>query len=79
MPVIVKSFAAVVLFAEVVKKTVFEPSSFLVVHVFVLAMNAGVTVDRIRRAVPIHPTVSELLPTLLEGLKPLPAQASRSA
>lgn len=50
-----------------------------VVHVFVLAMNAGVTVDRIRRAVPIHPTVSELLPTLLEGLKPLPAQASRPA
>jgi pyruvate/2-oxoglutarate dehydrogenase complex dihydrolipoamide dehydrogenase (E3) component len=42
-----------------------------VVHVFVLAMNAGLTVDQIQRAVPIHPTVAELLPTLLEGLKPL--------
>jgi len=33
-------------------------------------MNAGVTFDVLQWAVPIHPTVSELWPTVLKGLKP---------
>ncbi|MFZ5557761.1 MAG: FAD-containing oxidoreductase [Pseudomonadota bacterium] len=44
-----------------------------VVHIFILAMNAGLPASAIRRAMPIHPTVAELLPTLLERLEPLGA------
>jgi hypothetical protein len=32
-------------------------------------INAGVTYDVLQRAVPIHPTVSELIPTLLSEMK----------
>jgi len=33
-------------------------------------MNAGVTCDVFERAVPIHPTVSELIPTRLSEMRP---------
>jgi hypothetical protein len=33
-------------------------------------MNAGVPYDVLARAVPIHPTVSELIPTMLSELRP---------
>lgn len=41
------------------------------IHCIVDAMSAGVPYTAIRRAVHIHPTVSELIPTLLGDLKPL--------
>ena len=44
-----------------------------IVHSLLGAMVAGVTVDLVRRTVPIHPTVSELIPTLLDNLAPLGA------
>ena len=34
-------------------------------------MNAGVPYTALQRAMPIHPTVSELIPTLLGELQPL--------
>jgi hypothetical protein len=40
------------------------------VHGVIDIMNAGVTYDVLQRAVPIHPTVSELIPTVLGELKP---------
>jgi pyruvate/2-oxoglutarate dehydrogenase complex dihydrolipoamide dehydrogenase (E3) component len=40
------------------------------IHGVLDIMNAGVTLDVLRWAVPIHPTVSELFPTLLVDLKP---------
>jgi len=40
------------------------------IHGVVDIMNADVPLDTLRWAVPIHPTVSELLPTLLVDLKP---------
>ncbi|HTM79628.1 FAD-containing oxidoreductase [Asticcacaulis sp.] len=40
------------------------------IHGVLDMMNAGVTCDVLQWAVPIHPTVSELLPTVLKGLKP---------
>jgi pyruvate/2-oxoglutarate dehydrogenase complex dihydrolipoamide dehydrogenase (E3) component len=40
------------------------------IHGVVDIMNADVPLDALRWAVPIHPTVSELLPTLLVDLKP---------
>ncbi len=42
-----------------------------VIHVLILAMNANLPYTAIQTAMPIHPTVAELLPTLFEGLKPL--------
>ena len=40
------------------------------IHGVLDMMNAGVTYDVLQWAVPIHPTVSELLPTVLKGLAP---------
>ena len=40
------------------------------IHGVIDIMNAGATLDVLRWAVPIHPTVSELFPTLLLDLKP---------
>lgn len=42
-----------------------------VVHSILDVMYANVSYTTIQRAVPIHPTVSELIPTMLGGLKPL--------
>ncbi len=41
------------------------------IHGLLDAMNAGITVDAMIRAVPIHPTVSELIPTVLGELRPV--------
>ena len=40
------------------------------IHGVIDAMNAGTTADGLMRAVPIHPTVSELIPTVLSEAKP---------
>lgn len=40
------------------------------IHGVLDMMNAGVTYDVLQWAVPIHPTVPELWPTVLKGLKP---------
>jgi pyruvate/2-oxoglutarate dehydrogenase complex dihydrolipoamide dehydrogenase (E3) component len=40
------------------------------IHGVLDIVNAGVPYDVLRRAVPIHPTVSELIPTLLSEMKP---------
>lgn len=42
-----------------------------VIHLFIQAMNAELPYTAIERAMPIHPTVAELLPTLLQRLQPL--------
>jgi pyruvate/2-oxoglutarate dehydrogenase complex dihydrolipoamide dehydrogenase (E3) component len=42
-----------------------------VIHSLLDMMAAGQPVDRIARTVHIHPTVSELVPTLLQQLKPM--------
>jgi pyruvate/2-oxoglutarate dehydrogenase complex dihydrolipoamide dehydrogenase (E3) component len=43
------------------------------IHGILDAINAKTPYDVLRWAVPIHPTVSELIPTLLLGLQPAPA------
>ncbi len=42
-----------------------------VIHLFINAMNSRLSVDDMRKIMPVHPTVSELVPTLLGMLKPL--------
>ena len=50
------------------------------VHGILNMMNAGVPYPVLRWAVPIHPTVSELIPTLLGDLTPVtPSQPLPSA
>jgi hypothetical protein len=41
------------------------------VHSLLDAMYAGAPYTVVQRAMHIHPTVAELIPTLLGGLKPL--------
>ncbi len=41
------------------------------IHGILDIMNADVPYDALERAVPIHPTVSELIPTMLNGLRPI--------
>jgi pyruvate/2-oxoglutarate dehydrogenase complex dihydrolipoamide dehydrogenase (E3) component len=43
------------------------------IHGILDLMNADQPYTTLQWAVPIHPTVSELLPTLVDGLRPLPA------
>jgi len=40
------------------------------IHGVIDIMHAGATCDVLQRAVPIHPTVSELIPTVIGDLKP---------
>jgi pyruvate/2-oxoglutarate dehydrogenase complex dihydrolipoamide dehydrogenase (E3) component len=44
------------------------------IHGILDAMNAKIPYTALQRAVPIHPTVSELIPTLLSEMKPVPPQ-----
>jgi pyruvate/2-oxoglutarate dehydrogenase complex dihydrolipoamide dehydrogenase (E3) component len=48
-----------------------------VIHALLDMMAAGRSVDDIVRTMHIHPTVSELVPTLLQQLKPMPAAANK--
>ena len=41
------------------------------IHALLDAMTAGVPATSIARTMHIHPTVSELVPTMLQGLAPL--------
>jgi pyruvate/2-oxoglutarate dehydrogenase complex dihydrolipoamide dehydrogenase (E3) component len=41
------------------------------IHGILDIMNAGVPYDVLERAVPIHPTVSELIPTVLGEMRPV--------
>jgi pyruvate/2-oxoglutarate dehydrogenase complex dihydrolipoamide dehydrogenase (E3) component len=47
-----------------------------IIHQFIQAMFAGLSYKAMMLAVPVHPTVSELIPTLLSRLEPLEATAS---
>jgi pyruvate/2-oxoglutarate dehydrogenase complex dihydrolipoamide dehydrogenase (E3) component len=44
------------------------------IHGVIDMMNAHATIDAYMQAVPIHPTVSELIPTVLGEMKPAPPQ-----
>jgi pyruvate/2-oxoglutarate dehydrogenase complex dihydrolipoamide dehydrogenase (E3) component len=42
-----------------------------IIHSLIATMAAGIDVHTIARSVPIHPTISELIPTMLQRLQPL--------
>jgi pyruvate/2-oxoglutarate dehydrogenase complex dihydrolipoamide dehydrogenase (E3) component len=45
------------------------------IHTFIDIMTAGAPYPTLQYAMHIHPTISELVPTLLDGLKPMQRQA----
>jgi pyruvate/2-oxoglutarate dehydrogenase complex dihydrolipoamide dehydrogenase (E3) component len=49
-----------------------------VIHGVLDMMNAGATIDAYQWAVPIHPTVSELIPTLIGDLRPAQVTARQA-
>jgi pyruvate/2-oxoglutarate dehydrogenase complex dihydrolipoamide dehydrogenase (E3) component len=56
---------------EILGAAIFGIEGDEVIHVLILAMNAKLPYTAIQSAMPIHPTVAELLPTLFAGLAPL--------
>jgi pyruvate/2-oxoglutarate dehydrogenase complex dihydrolipoamide dehydrogenase (E3) component len=50
-----------------------------VIHGVLDVMNAGATCDVLQRAVPIHPTVSELIPTMLGEMEPAGGEGGAGA
>lgn len=48
------------------------------IHAVLEAINAGMSVEQLRWAVPVHPTVAELIPTLLLSMIPVARSASES-
>jgi pyruvate/2-oxoglutarate dehydrogenase complex dihydrolipoamide dehydrogenase (E3) component len=69
-----KGFMKVVADAEtkqILGATILGPGGDEAIHGILDMMNAGATYPVLQWAVPIHPTVSELIPTVLSDLKPL--------
>ena len=56
---------------KILGATLFGIEADEVIHLFINAMASGLGYDEMRKIMPIHPTVSELVPTLLGGMKPL--------
>jgi pyruvate/2-oxoglutarate dehydrogenase complex dihydrolipoamide dehydrogenase (E3) component len=55
---------------KILGAAVLGPSGDEAIHGVLDLMNAGVTCDVLQWAVPIHPTVSELWPTLVNEMQP---------
>lgn len=60
---------------QVLGATLFGIEADEIIHLFIQAMTANLSYKTLMRAVPVHPTVSELIPTLFCGLKPFGAAA----
>jgi pyruvate/2-oxoglutarate dehydrogenase complex dihydrolipoamide dehydrogenase (E3) component len=56
---------------RVVGATILGPGGDEAIHALLYAMYARATAETVARSVGIHPTVSELLPTILQDLRPL--------
>ncbi len=56
---------------KILGATLFGIEADEVIHLFINAMASGLGYEEMRRIMPVHPTVSELVPTLLGMLKPL--------
>ena len=55
---------------QILGAAILGPGGDEAVHGIIDAMNARIRYDDLAWAVPIHPTVSELIPTVLRGLAP---------
>jgi pyruvate/2-oxoglutarate dehydrogenase complex dihydrolipoamide dehydrogenase (E3) component len=55
---------------QILGAAILGPGGDEAVHAIIAAMNARVPYPDLMWAVPIHPTVSELIPTVLRGMKP---------
>jgi pyruvate/2-oxoglutarate dehydrogenase complex dihydrolipoamide dehydrogenase (E3) component len=57
---------------QILGAAILGPGGDEAIHGVLDAMNARVSCDDLAWSVPIHPTVSELIPTVLRGLEPAP-------
>jgi pyruvate/2-oxoglutarate dehydrogenase complex dihydrolipoamide dehydrogenase (E3) component len=55
---------------KILGAAILGPGGDEAIHGVIDIMNAGASADVLRRAVPIHPTVSELIPTVLGEMTP---------
>ena len=72
-----QGFMKVVVDAEtqlILGAAILGPGGDEAIHGILDVMNAGIPYTLLQRAVPIHPTVSELIPTMLGEMKPIPAR-----
>ncbi|OEE74705.1 hypothetical protein A1OQ_23440 [Enterovibrio norvegicus FF-162] len=60
--------------AQFLGATVFGLNGDEIISVIINYMATGASYRIMQQALPVHPTVSELLPTVLAGLKPLSAE-----
>jgi pyruvate/2-oxoglutarate dehydrogenase complex dihydrolipoamide dehydrogenase (E3) component len=58
---------------QILGAAILGPGGDEAIHWILDAMNTRMPYTRLEWAVPIHPTVSELIPTLLRDMKPVPA------
>jgi pyruvate/2-oxoglutarate dehydrogenase complex dihydrolipoamide dehydrogenase (E3) component len=56
---------------RIVGATILGPGGDEAIHALLYAMYAGATAETLTHSMGIHPTVSELLPTILGELRPL--------
>jgi pyruvate/2-oxoglutarate dehydrogenase complex dihydrolipoamide dehydrogenase (E3) component len=56
---------------QILGATLFGTGADEAIHCILTAMYAQMTVDQLKRDVHIHPTVAELIPTVVGELKPL--------
>src|SRR3954452_4102728 len=56
---------------KILGAAILGPGGDEAIHGILNVMNAGVPYTALQRAIPIHPTVSELIPTLLGDLQPV--------
>ena len=59
--------------SQILGAAILGPGGDEAVHAVLDLIHAKAPCDVMRRAVHIHPTVAELLPTILGELKPMPA------
>jgi len=55
---------------KILGAAILGPGGDEAIHGVVDMMNVGATIDQLAWSVPIHPTVSELIPTLVNEAKP---------
>jgi pyruvate/2-oxoglutarate dehydrogenase complex dihydrolipoamide dehydrogenase (E3) component len=61
---------------KILGAAILGPGGDEAIHGILDVMNAGLPYPTLQRAMPIHPTVSELIPTLLGEMKPVPSAVS---
>lgn len=69
-----KGFAKLLVDADtdlILGASILGPGGDEIINMFATIMHSGIPCKKYRKVVLVHPTVSELMPWILDGLKPL--------